>query len=301
MGIRVRTAVVATACVGLVACGASSGGTASSSSSPSVTSPSSTASPSTSLQPFVPATASETYRPTSPRPGAVPVVLMIPGGGWQTSNREYMAPLAQRLAADGAFVVNSTYRAGDVGAMFPVALQDVLCAAGYAVAQAKAAGLVPGPVILVGHSAGGHLVALAGVSGDTLAAPCADPVPHVDGVVGMAGVYDAADAGGLIAPFFGVARAADPALWDSGDPIRYVEDGRAATPLSVLLVHGSDDDVVPLRQSQSFAAALKAAGIPVRLDEVADADHNVIVDPAVSGAAITAFVRTLASTSSATG
>ena len=287
-------------CVALAACGSVPAGSASSSPTTSATTTASTASASTSLSPFVPASSSETYRPAGATSGPVPVVLTIPGGGWQTSDREYMAPLAERLAANGAFVVNSTYRTGDAGALFPVPLQDVRCAAGYAVAAAKAAGYTPGPVVLVGHSAGGHLVALAGVSGDVLDAPCADPVPHVDGVVGMAGVYNAADVEGTIAPLFGVARATDPKLWDSGDPIRYVEAGRTPKPLSVLLVHGADDNVVPLAQSQSFAAALKAAGVPVTLDVVPNRDHDAIVDPAVSGAAITSFVKRVAATYAAT-
>lgn len=263
--------------------------------------PSATTSAPPSVAAFVPSASSETYLPTGvPNGRTVPVVLTIPGGSWQTSDRTGLAPLAQRLASAGAFVVNSSYRAGDVGALFPLPLQDVRCAAGYAVAAAASAGWKPGPVILVGHSAGGHLVALAGVSGDALDAPCDDPVPHIDGVVGLAGVYDAADVGGLIAPFFGVARAADPALWDSGDPIRYVAAGRTPKPLSVLLIHGDADSVVPLTQSESFARALRAAGIPVALDVLPEQDHLSVIEPAVSGDAIAAFVAALSSVGAAT-
>lgn len=294
VGFWTRAAVAVLVGASLVACSASTD-------SPTATPPATSSSPAPSVAPFVPSESSEIYRPVSAAPGStVPVVLTIPGGSWQTANREYLAPLAQRLAAGGAFVVNSTYRAGDVGALFPLPVQDVRCAAAYAVASAAGAGYRPGPVVLVGHSAGGHLVALAAVSGDALAAPCADPVPHIDGVVGLAGVYDAAEVGGLIAPFFGVARAADPALWDSGDPIHYVRTGRAPTPLSVLLVHGQDDEVVPLAQSQSFSAALRAARIPVAVDVLRGEDHLTIVDPAVSGDAIAAFVAALATGSAAT-
>lgn len=260
-----------------------------------------TTSPPPSVAAFVPSASSETYPPTGiPRGRTVPVVLTIPGGSWQTSDRSGLAPLAQRLASAGAFVVKSSYRAGDVGALFPLPLQDVRCAAGYAVAAVVSAGWKPGPLILVGHSAGGHLVALAGVSGDALDAPCQDPVPHIDGVVGLAGVYDAADVGGLIAPFFGVARAADPALWDSGDPIRYVAAGRTPKPLSVLLIHGDADSVVPLSQSESFARALRAAGIPVALDVLPGRDHLSLIEPAVSGDAIAAFVAALSTVGAAT-
>lgn len=287
MGRRWVVAVAALGCAALAACGSSGGAAPTLSTAPPPSPSSSVFLPMSSSDVVVPGGGADRSRP-------VPVVLTVPGGSWQTAERAYMAPLAQRIAESGAFVVNATYRAGDVGARFPVPLQDVRCDAAYAVAAARAAGWTPGPVVIVGHSAGGHLVALAAVSGDALAAPCADPVPHVDGVVGLAGVYDAADVGGLIAPFFGVARAADPALWDSGDPIRYVESGRTPTPLSVLLVHGADDDVVPLTQSQSFAKALRAAGIPVRLAVLPDQTHMSVVDPAVSADLITTFVQSLA-------
>ena len=287
-----RAGLLALVCVALAACGSSS------SASPTSAPPTSAA-PSGSLQPFVPASASEVYPPSGSRSGPVPVVVTVPGGGWQTANREYLAPLAQRLAAGGAFVVNTTYRAGEVGARFPVALQDVRCAAGYAVAAARTAGFTPGPVVLVGHSAGGHLVALAAVSGDALAAPCADPVPHIDAAVGLAGVYDAAAGANLIGSFFGVPRASDPSLWDSGDPLHYVTTGAAPRPLGFLLVHGADDAVVPVSQSRTFAAALTKAGIPVRLDVLTGESHSTVVDPAVVGDEIAAYVADLAASTRA--
>ena len=124
--------------------------------------------------------------------------------------------------------MNASYRAGVDGAHFPVPLQDVQCAAGYAVAQADAAGLTPGPVVLVGHSAGGHLVALAGTSGTALSRRCADPVPTIAGVVGLAGVYDTAGFASYLGEFFGTPRSQDPTLWDSGDPIHYVDDAHGS-------------------------------------------------------------------------
>ncbi len=295
---RGRVVLAVLAGVVLAACGSTSPG--SPTSSPTPVSPSASPTASAALAPFVPSASSETYPPAGVRSGRVPVVVTIPGGGWQTANREYLAPLAQQLAAGGAFVVNSTYRAGGVGALFPVALQDVRCAAGYAVAQAKAAGFTPGPVVLVGHSAGGHLVALAAVSGDALPAPCADPVPHIDAAVGLAGVYDATAGSSLISTFFGVPRASDPALWDSGDPLHYVVTGKAPEPLRVLLVQGAADDVVPVSQATTFAAALTKAGVPVTLDVLPRQTHMSVVDPAVVGSKVVAFVRALALSSTAT-
>lgn len=287
MGRRWVVAVAALGCAALAACGSSAAPAPTLSTAPPPSPSSSVFLPMSSSDVFVPGGGADRSRP-------VPVVLTVPGGSWQTANREYMAPLAQRIAESGAFVVNATYRAGDVGARFPVALQDVRCDAAYAVAAARAAGWTPGPLVIVGHSAGGHLVALAGVSGDALAVPCTDPMPHIDGVVGLAGVYDTKAASSLIEPFFGVPYDADPQRWQSGDPIHYVTTGATPKPLSVLLVHGESDAVVPLAQSQSFAKALRAAGIPVRLEALPDQDHMSVVDPAVSADLITSFVQSLA-------
>jgi acetyl esterase/lipase len=236
---------------------------------------------------------SEIYPPATTHDGAVPVVLVVPGGGWWTADRTGMTALAQELAAAGFFTVNASYRAGVDGAHFPVPLQDVLCAAGYAVARATAAGLSPGPVVLVGHSAGGHLVALAGTSGSTLARPCTDPVPTVAGVVGLAGVYDTTAFAGPMTDFFGVMQAKDPVLWASGDPLAYVESGAAPRGLRVLLIHGDADTVVPLAQAQAFTKALTDARMDVTLDVVPAATHMDVISPTIAASPITAWIRRL--------
>jgi len=248
---------------------------------------------SSSAPAYDPAAVSEVYPPANAPTGTVPVVLVVPGGGWETADRNGMTPLAQELAAAGYFTVNASYRAGADGAHFPVPLQDVLCAAGYAVAQARAAGLTTGPVVLVGHSAGGHLVALAGTSGSTLARRCADPVPTIAGVVGLAGVYDTSAFAAYMTDFFGVTRASDPPLWRSGDPIAYVESGAAPRGVHVLLIHGDADSVVPLAQARAFAKALTAARMDVTLDVVPAATHLDVINPAIAAAPITAWIRTL--------
>ncbi len=279
-----RWAAAAALAALLTACAAGGGAPAQVTASPVATTSAAAA--------YDPAAVSEVYPPANAPTEAVPVVLVVPGGGWETADRTGMTPLAQDLAAAGFFTVNAGYRAGVDGAHFPVPLQDVLCAAGYAVAQARAAGLSPGPVVLVGHSAGGHLVALAGTSGSTLARPCADPVPAIAGVVGLAGVYDTSAFATYMTDFFGVTRASDPALWTSGDPIAYVESGTAPRSLRVLLIHGDADTVVPLAQAQEFAKALTGAGMDVTLDVVPAATHMDVIEPSIASSPIAAWIRT---------
>ena len=235
---------------------------------------------------FDPAASADVLLPTgsrAPASAAVTLVVLVPGGGWVSHDRTGFAPLARTLADAGYAVVSTEYRALQDGVRFPDTLQDVECSAAYAAAQVRDAGYTAAHVVLVGHSAGGHLAALAAVSGGALAAPCADRVPHLDGVVGLAGVYDVRAFAFAMQDWFGASPLDAPQLWDSGDPLHYVETGTAPHDLRVLLLHGDDDVVVPVGQSKGFAAALTSGGYHVDLAVLAGQTHMTVITPAVAG------------------
>lgn len=266
-----------TACAGAAADTPSGSSNARPTSSPGPFDPSATTS---SPGPFDPAATTRLWFPTPSfdRP-TVPLLVLVPGGGWQTHDSAGMKPLARQLRDAGYLVATTEYRAGVDGIGFPTTLQDVLCSAAYAEALASTSDPKPGPVVLIGHSAGGHLSALAGVSGTALARTCDQPIPPIAGVVGLAGIYDAQSFQPMMTPWFGTVRASDEARWDAGDPLHYVTNGKAPKGLHVLLVHGDDDGVVPLDQSRTFDAALRAAGVPVQLDVLPGASHMSVLDP----------------------
>ena len=95
-----------------------------------------------------------------PGQGPAPIVLLVPGGSWTSADPTGLVPLAKALARNGVVAVTSTYRVHPA-ARFPAPVEDVLCAAAKAVADARAAGHGGGRLVLVGHSAGGPLVMLA--------------------------------------------------------------------------------------------------------------------------------------------
>ncbi len=229
-----------------------------------------------------------------PATDPVPVVLLVPGGGWQTADRRGLGPLAAELAKAGFVTVNATYRAGADGASFPVPVQDVLCASGFAAEAARSAGVEPGPVVAVGHSAGAHLASLAAVAGAELAAPCPDPVPRIDGLVGLAGIYDVTAFEFALVDFFGGTPAERPDAWRAGDPVGLVDAGGAPEELQVLLMHGDEDEDVPVEQSQSFASSLDSAGVPVRLEVVPGATHPTIYSAAVAAPMVVEWIGDLA-------
>ena len=238
---------------------------------------------------FDPATTTVEYRPglaadlyESPDAAPRAVVVMVPGGGWQTADRTGLAPLARALADAGYLAVSITYRAGQDGAAYPTPVEDVRCAIGFAGARA---GDDPDiPIVVLGHSAGGHLAALAALADPGRVPDCPYPIPAVDALVGLAGVYDTAAFESALVDFFGSSRAQAPETWAAGDPIARAEAGDGPDDLQVLLLHGAEDDAVPVAQSEAFATALSDAGRSVRLDTLPEVTHDTVYTVDVAAA-----------------
>lgn len=190
------------------------------------------------------------------------VVVVIHGGFWKAA---YDLSLGRPLAADvvrkGWAALNIEYRRVGIGGGVPATLDDVRAAIGTLADQP----LDLTRVVTLGHSAGGHLAAWAGGA--------VDAVTHV---IAQAGVLDlvAADrdglGGGAVQAFLGHRAGPDDA---AADP-------RQQLPLDVPVwcVHGTDDVIVPISQSQDYVAAATAAGAQAELVEV-PGDHFVVIDP----------------------
>lgn len=185
----------------------------------------------------------------------VGVAVLVHGGFWKPDyGIEYALPLVPSLLARGWATWVVEYRrgtgAGDT-------LHDVRAAI-------RARPDLPGPVVGIGHSAGGHLATWAAGHGG---------LTHVvsqAGVLDLRAAYDDGLGDGAVERFLG--HPPGPAD-DDVDPIRCV-------PLGVPLwcVHATADDTVPISQSRAYVAAARAAGAPVHLIEV-EGDHLTVVDP----------------------
>ena len=170
---------------------------------------------------YLPGVSADVYLPAGTT--RAPVVVLVPGGGWRTADRSGLTPLAAALAADGMVVVNATYRVGEDGARFPRPVQDVACAVDFAAQRARRAGISPQSVVVVGHSAGGQVAAVAALAADRFPAAC--PYAHVlpDGFVGLAGAYDLMAINDAAFQLFGATSAQQPELWRAGDPATWVD------------------------------------------------------------------------------
>ncbi len=208
-----------------------------------------------------------------------PCVVLIHGGFWRERwDRTLMTPLALDLARRGLVCWNLEYRrVGQDGGGWPGTLLDV--AAGVDAVR-RVSEVDAGRLVVVGHSAGGHLALwAAGRKRLPRGAPGARPAVVPRAAVSQAGICDLA-----VAAREGLGDGAvDALLGGSPDelPKRYaVASPAALLPLGVpqLLVHGSRDENVPLAQSQAHLAAAQAAGDEVGLLEL-DADHFDLIDP----------------------
>lgn len=271
-----------------------------------------TAEPSATGEPSVPANSSGTGQPSValsrtqeyqpgraadiylPGPGRRPaaVVVLVPGGGWQTADRTGLAALAARLARAGMVVANITYRTGEDHVTFPAPVEDIACATAFAETVARA-GAARVPVVLLGHSSGAQLAAVVALSGNRYQRGCPYPGTAVDGLIGVSGPYDVRAFADVAVALFGATPEQDPAAWRDGDPLRWA--ARGASGLRVLLLHGDQDTLVPPDQSRQFAAGLEKAGVPVTLRLVTGADHLTVFQPSNIGGAVTAWIGGLTS------
>jgi len=243
---------------------------------------------------YLPGLGADLYLPVA-RTRRTPVVVLVPGGGWTSADRRGLAPLAGALADRGVVAVNVTYRVGP-GFPFPVPVSDVVCAIDYAADRARRAGFTLGPVVVLGHSAGAQLAALAALAPDHFRRGCPYPPTDATGLIGLSGPYDISRVQEFAYSLFGVSPTQDPTVWRDGNPMNWLAVAAEARALPVLLAHGEADAVVPSTFSQNFAGALRSAGHPVQLVLVPGADHSSIYTPAVIASTVITWVEGALST-----
>ncbi|MFL6079753.1 MAG: alpha/beta hydrolase [Ornithinibacter sp.] len=219
---------------------------------------------------------------------AAPVVVMVPGGGWQTADPSGLEPLAAALASQGVMAMPVVIRAGADGAVYPVPLEDVVCALADGVATAREAGIEPTRTVLLGHSSGAHLSALATLDPGSYTPSCSDPVVVADALVGLAGPYDIRNFSDAAANLF--ADDASDATWDAANPV-LLAGQRPEVP--VLLLHGGADELVEPRFSTDFADALRTGGHAVTLDVIPGVNHGEVYSAEVATKPVTDWLAGL--------
>jgi acetyl esterase/lipase len=247
-----------------------------------------------------PAQRLDVHLPRSPAAALRPAVIFFHGGGWTVGDRSQLSPLATDQLSDGWVVVSVDYRLAPQHP-YPAAVQDAKRAVRWLRANADRYGIDPERLVAWGHSAGGHLAAMVGLTaGDTgftdpdLPADLLSVTDGVAGWVSMAGISDL-DAWRRsphewAAPFTGSFLGCDASLASDEAGACDPEDLAAASPLTHVdpsdapgyVLHGLTDAVVPVDQAVRLHAALAAAGTDSVLD-VVDTGGSAVTDHVPDG------------------
>jgi dipeptidyl aminopeptidase/acylaminoacyl peptidase len=142
---------------------------------------------------------------------------------------------------------------------------------------------------VVAHSAGAHIGSVVSLAGDLFGQDCdLGAAVVVDRFVGLAGPYDPTLYSAVLTGYFGTRLEEDSAPWEAGSPYSYLDDNPS---LKMLLIHGTDDDLVPIRSSELLAEAAADAGLDVELEELPGASHMEARSPNLVAALIIEFVK----------
>ena len=238
-------------------------------------------------------------------PGPHPIVILIHGGYWRARyGLDLMNSLAEELAKRGFAAWNIEYRrVGNPGGGWPGTFLDVALATDYLRKLAPSYTLDLQRVVPIGHSAGGHLALwlaarpripffaqhspLAGSQLPDDNEETASPLV-LAGVISLAGVVDLEMAWRLHLSNDAVVELLGGNFTDV--PERYAAASPAAMlPLGVpqVLIHGTNDDSVPLQVSQAYTNAARAVNDLVTYIELEGVDHFDVIDPHSHAWAIT--------------
>ena len=189
--------------------------------------------------------------------------VMIHGGFWRARyDLQHASHLCAALAREGISTASLEYRrVGEPGGGWPGTYEDIL--AGFDAARKK----LGDRIVVLGHSAGGQLAL-------RLAAD-----RNASGLVALAPVADLAQAcqlnlsNGAVVEFLGGTPETVPSRYDDADP-RY-----HASSVQRCLIHGEQDDIVPMSLSLSYLKARGTDKPDIALIKLKSADHFDLIDP----------------------
>jgi len=200
--------------------------------------------------------------------------VMVHGGGWTRGERGMAAVLGEKVAhwvvARQWVLVSIDYRLAPA-VRPPDQARDVARAIAFVQQHARSWGASDGEVVLMGHSAGAHLVALVS------AAPALVRAAGGRAWLGTVALDGAAlDTPALMArphlPLYDRAFGADPAVWQASSPTEALSQADPSVPLLLVCSMPRRDD--SCAQSRRFADAVQSTGgqasvLPQSLDHLA--------------------------------
>ncbi len=213
-----------------------------------------------------------------------PLLVWVHGGAWRSGSRSPL-PLAEFLAA-GYAIASIDYRLS-TQARFPANIHDIKAAVRFLRAKQNEYGFDATKIAVVGASAGGHLVALAGTTnGDArlegVVGEHLDQSSDVQAIVSYFGASNLTSILKQSTPHGLSVRVPALKLLLGGVPDDQPELARLASPVfhvdrfdpPLLLLHGDQDPQMPINQSHELHGQYKAAGLKVRFEVLHGAGHG---------------------------
>lgn len=221
----------------------------------------------------------------------VPLVVWIHGGGWSQGSKDYTPALP--LLEQGFAVASVNYRFSQ-DAVFPAQIEDCKTAIRWLRKNAPSLNIAPDKIGVWGSSAGGHLVAMLGVSGDVKEWDRGANLNQSSCVQAVCDWFGPTDFLAFT-PSPGMERPPNPQPAPAADrpdsPLAQLIGGavsankdkaRAASPVSYvtkddapfLIMHGDKDPLVPPAQSKELQEALVKAGVSSTLVILPGAGHG---------------------------
>jgi arylformamidase len=211
--------------------------------------------------------------------GAGAIVVFIHGGYWQALDGFFFSHLAGGLNAHGIDVAVPSYD------LCPnVSVADIVEQMRAATRELAKLGR---PLVMSGHSAGGHLAACL-LATDWRALDAALPDGLVTAAYTISGLFDLRP---LVSTSINNALKLDDASAKAASPLFWKPPARG----SLDAVVGGNESAEYFRQSRIIADAWGAAGLPTRFGTVPDANHFTAIAPlADAGSPMTLRLKQLA-------
>ena len=213
-----------------------------------------------------------------------PGIVIIHGGGWTNGDKGASREenIGTTLAGQGYVCISINYILFKDQKTWPTNLHDCKKAVQFLRANAKKYNINPDKIAVIGGSAGGHLAAMVGVTGDVNELNPNDLYKDVSckvqAVVDLYGVNDFMTIKNLddcISNFLGTARDKDPQIWKYASPVTHISKNDPP----FLIMHGTADTTVDIDQSIEFDKKLRSAGVDSKLVIVEGAPHTFHLQP----------------------
>ncbi|MEW4487888.1 alpha/beta hydrolase [Thalassoglobus sp. JC818] len=212
------------------------------------------------------------------------LIVWVHGGAWRSGSRTSM-PLKD-LIDKGYAIASVDYRLSPV-ARFPAQIHDIKAAIRFLRAHASKYGYDPQSIAIAGASAGGHLVALVGVTNGNseLEGRVGDHLDQSSDVQAIIDLYGPTNLTTILpqsTPHGLGVRIPALQLLLGGQPEDKTELAELASPVfhvdasdpPLLMMHGDQDPQVPINQSLELLGRYEALSLPFELEIIHGGVHG---------------------------